>query len=108
MVPRPKPKLPLEDRVIRSAENALQDQQHVSALDVLVRMGLLAQSSMESWRKGRITVLEDVIQGSPEKIAKSLTIFRQWAVSRGLHPVAARYVRSAREGEQELRITGAR
>ena len=108
MGPQLKPKATLEDRVIRAAEGALEDQQHVSAIDVLVRMGLLAPSNVEAWRKGRLALLEDMIQGSPEKIASALGIFRQWAASRGLQPVEARYVRTTREGEQELRITGAK
>jgi hypothetical protein len=104
-VPYVKPKASLEDRVIRAAGRALENQQHVSAIDVLMGMGLLPYSNVERWRKGRIDLLEDTIQGSPEKIAKSLAIFRSWAESRGLQPVEARYVRTTREGEQELRIT---
>ncbi|HTS29952.1 MAG TPA: DUF2293 domain-containing protein [Bryobacteraceae bacterium] len=100
-----KPKLTLEERVLRSAEGALEDQQHVSAIDVLARMGLLALSNVDAWRHGRIPYLEELIQGGPEKIGRTMEIFHQWAKSRGLQPMEARYVRTTREGEQELRFT---
>lgn len=104
-VPRSKPKAALEDRVIRAAEGALEDRQHVSAIDVLMRMGLLAPSNVDAWRHGRLRYLEETIQGSREKVARSLEVFRQWAESRRLQPVEARYVRTTREGERELRFT---
>ena len=107
-VPYAKPKLTLEERVTMSAEAALEDQQHVSALDVLMRMGLLPPSAVDMWRKGRFPFLEERIQGSPEKVGRSLEIFRQWAESRGLQPVEARYVRTTREGDQELQFTDVR
>jgi hypothetical protein len=66
-------------------------------------MQLLA--NVDAWRHGRIRFLEDVIQGSPEKVGRSLEIFRQWAESHHLQPVEARYVRTTREGEQELQFT---
>jgi hypothetical protein len=98
-----KPKASLEERVIRAAEGALENQQHVSAIDVLMRMQLLA--NVDAWRHGRVPFLEDVIQGSPEKIGGSLEIFRRWAESHRLQPVEARYVRTTREGDLELQFT---
>ncbi|HLK68736.1 MAG TPA: DUF2293 domain-containing protein [Bryobacteraceae bacterium] len=101
----PKPKLTLEERVVRSAEAALRDQHHVSAIDVLMRMGLLAESHVASWRQGRIDYLEDMMQVRPDKVGRVLEVFGQWAKSQGLEPVEARYVRTTREGEIELRFT---
>lgn len=105
MVPQPKPKAALEDRVIRAAERALEYQQRVSALDVLAGMGLLAPSNIEAWREGRLDYLEEMIQGSYEKVAHSLEIFRNWAASRRLQPMEARYVRTTLKGEEALRFT---
>src|SRR5690242_20619572 len=102
MIPHPKSKPSLEDRVVRAAENAIQEQQHVNAIDVLVGMGLLAPSNVDAWRQGRLAFLEEMIQGSPEKVGRSLEIFRKWAESRGLQPMDARYVRNTREGDLEL------
>ena len=43
-----------ERRVIQAAEAALADHQFVSAIDVLVGMGLLAPTHLENWRMGRV------------------------------------------------------
>ena len=98
-------KLTLEERVTRSAEGALEAQQHVSAIDVLMSMGLLHQSNLDAWRHGRIGFLEDTIQGSPERVGWSLKLFREWAESRGLQSVEARYARTTREGDLALEFT---
>src|SRR5262249_13626368 len=102
---REKPKLTIEERVVRSAERALEGQQHVSAIDVLVNMGLLSSSSVDSWRRGYVAYLEDVIQGHPQKVGRAMQFFHEWATSRGLQPIEARYVRTTREGDAELRFT---
>ena len=98
----------LRQRVVRAAEGALEEHRYASALDVLMRMGLLAPSQVELWRKGRFDTLDKWIQGSREKIEKSLALFREWAVERGLVPMEACYARTTRAGEQEMRITGQR
>lgn len=95
----------LETRVIRAAEAALEDHQCASAIDVLTGMGLLAPSNVEAWRKGRLACLEEMIQGSREKVAESLAIFRRWAESRGLTPGEGRYFRPTPAGDLELRFT---
>ena len=94
----------LESRVIRSAEAALAEQKHVGALDVLSRMGLVAPVNVEAWRKGRIEFLVELIQGSAEKISRSIELFLDWARSKGLIAHSVRYVRRTREGEVELRV----
>jgi len=106
--PQAKPKPSLEARVIGAAEAALADHQYVSAIDVLAGMGLVASNNVEQWRRGRIPVLEELIQGGYEKVAKSLAIFQRWATERGLKAVEARYVRTTPAGEQELQIIGPR
>ena len=95
----------LESRVIRATETALADHQYVSVADVLIGMALLPRSRFDDWRIGRVDALEEVIQGSPEKIANSISIFQQWARERGLHPSVARYVRTGRDGDIELHFT---
>jgi len=104
----PKPKLTIEERAIRSAEGALEDQQHVSAIDVLMRMQLLAPPHVDAWRQGRIPYLEEAIQASPQKVGSALEVFRQWAEQHHLQPVQAHYVRTTREGDQELLFTHAK
>jgi hypothetical protein len=102
----PKHKEDLKTRVVRAAEAALSRQQYVSAIDVLCGMGLLASPNVDSWRKGRIDVLVQFIQGSPAKIS-SFDLFREWALQRGLKPSEAAYMRTTRAGTAPLQFTHA-
>ncbi len=99
------PRQDLKPRVERAAEAALARQHHVSALDVLCGMGLLAPTHLDAWRQGRIDFLERVIQGNPSKISSSLAIFHDWAQQKGLPPSEAEYVRTTRTGTEPLRFT---
>src|ERR1700674_3229748 len=102
---RPKNKPTIEERAVLSAERALARNNYVSAIDVLVLMGLLSPNHSENWRKGRIDYLEQFIQGSPNKIATALATFHLWAKERGLTPSEVRYVVEGRAGTRELRFT---
>jgi hypothetical protein len=95
----------LEQRVHRAADAALVRQHYVSAIDVLCGMGLLPSSAVDLWRKGRIDFLEREIQGSPNKIASSMAIFRQWAQEKGLKETETNYVQAARFGTVPLRFS---
>lgn len=95
----------LERRVKRAAEHALADHKYVSAIDVLTGMGLLAPSNVEAWRKGRVDSLESVIQGSLEKISRSMSLFRKWALAQGLRPSETDYVRRTRDGTAPLQFS---
>ncbi len=95
----------LKARVIRAAEAALADHQYVSAIDVLVGMGLLAPSNLDAWRKGRVDILEHVIQGNLKKISRSMALFRDWARTRELRPSETRYVRTTRAGIVDLQFS---
>ena|SRR5258708_4365754 len=95
----------LEKRVLRAAEAALSRQQYVSAIDVLVGMGLLTPAHVASWRKGRVDFLERVIQGNLKKISSSMAFFRRWAREKGLKPSETQYVRRTRIGAQALQFS---
>ncbi len=43
-----------EQRVVKAAEAALQDQKYVSPIDVLVGIGWLPPSTVAAWRQGRL------------------------------------------------------
>jgi hypothetical protein len=101
----PDQKAQLKRRVLGAAQTALDRQQYVSAIDVLCGMGLLARTQVESWRKGRIDFLERVIQGNLKKISLSMSMFRQWADSKGLQPSETRYVRRTRSGTVDLQFS---
>ena len=91
--------------MVQAAEAALADHEYVSAIDVLTGMRLLSPATVESWRKGRLDFLERTIQGSPDKISRSLSLFWQWARDKGLRPSENRYVRVGREGTVDLRFS---
>ncbi len=95
----------LEERVVRAAEAALADHQYVSAIDVLTGMGLLAPSHVDDWHQGRVPYLEEVIQGNPNKILRSMEIFRHWADQRGLKTSEAVYLARTRGPSRELRFS---
>ena len=88
-----------------SAESALADHHYVSPLDVLIRMRLLEPVHEEGWRRGRYDTIDSMIQANPEKVTRSLQVFQQWALSKGLRPVETQYVRHSRDGTVPLRFT---
>ena len=95
----------LAKRVVQAAEDALADHGYVSLIDLFTGMRLLQPVHVESWRKGRIDFLERMIQGSPNKVAQSQSLFWQWARDKGLQPSETRYVRAGRGGPVDLRFT---
>jgi hypothetical protein len=95
----------LEERVVQAAAAALADHGYVSLIDLFTGMRLLYAGRVEDWRKGRLDVLEPWIQGSPNKIGRSLTIFQQWVKEKGLKPSETRYVRAGRDGNVDLRFS---
>jgi hypothetical protein len=58
----------LEQHVERAAEAALAEQQHVSAIDVFLRLGWLVPPHLDEWRRGRVQCLERVVQASLPKL----------------------------------------
>jgi hypothetical protein len=65
-----------------NAEAALADHQYASFIDVLTGMGLL--HNVQQWHNGRVQYLDEMMQGSPEKLLKVIDIFHKWAAGRGL------------------------
>jgi hypothetical protein len=72
----------LSERVTTAAEAALADHQYASFIDVLTRMNLL--QNVQAWHNGRVQYLDEMLQGSPEKLLKVIELFQQWAAQRGL------------------------
>jgi len=95
----------LRERVVSAAQAALSRQHYVSTIDVLTGIGLLYSGHVDSWKKGRIDYLGEMIQGSAEKIAGAIAFFHQWALAQGLEASEASYVRRSPSGMVELRIT---
>lgn len=94
----------LEQRVTRVAEAVLAEQQFVSAVDVLVGLGWLAPSHVDTWRQGRIETLEQVVQANLAKSSAAMAALRQWAQNRGLNPSETDYIARTRDC-RELRFS---
>jgi hypothetical protein len=95
MIPSNQKKLEL--RVVRADEVALQAQNFVCPIDVLLGLGWLAPVGEKLWRQGRIDYLEQEVQANPEKISEAMTQFRRWATAKGLLPRPSRYVSKTRD-----------
>jgi hypothetical protein len=94
----------LEQRVTRVAEAVLAEQQFVSAIDVLVGLGWLAPSHVDTWRQGRVEALEQVVQANLAKSSAAMAALRQWAQNRGLNPSQTDYIARTRD-RRELRFS---
>jgi len=101
----PERKPDLKERVLNAAEAALADHQYVSPIDILTGIRLLHEVNVERWKKGRIDSLDEMIQGNPKKISDALTLFRDWAVAKGLKPSETRYVRNSPAGTVNLKFS---
>lgn len=82
----------VEARVARAAAAALERQQYVTALDVLVDIGWLAPAHLDDWRHRRIPFLEAAVQAGLPKISAAMRAFRAWAATAGLRPSETAYV----------------
>jgi hypothetical protein len=95
----------LKERVKLAANAILEANGSVGPLDLLLQMRLLASSHFTGWQQGIIPMLEDVIQGSPERLHRSFQHFRQWARDRDMKLVRVPYLRNTTGGEIPLRVT---
>jgi hypothetical protein len=86
----------LVERVTTAAETALADHQYASFIDVLTGMGLL--HNVQMWHNGRVQYLDEMVQGSPEKLLKVIEMFQKWAAERSLRredlPPHASFIRT--------------
>lgn len=95
---------PIEQRVARAAEKALQDHGYVAPVDVLVEMGWLGPVHRDHWRQGRIPYLELVVQVGLGKISTAMRALPRWAQEQGLQPSETSYVAQTR-GRTTLRFS---
>lgn len=97
----------LRERVRWAAELTLERNGSVGPLELYQTMGWLQPSHVESWRKAHsaFPVLEQFIQGSPQRRALANQFFLEWVHEQGLEPVPASYKRAGVHGEEPLRIT---
>ncbi|TMR17510.1 hypothetical protein ETD86_23065 [Nonomuraea turkmeniaca] len=80
------PSTPLESRVAKAAEAALDEQGFVDPIDVLVGMGWLTRAGIENWRRARVPYLEKIVDANLGTLSSALLILRRWAQARELRP----------------------
>lgn len=71
-------------RVARIAEAALAEQQFVTPIDVLVRLGWLAQPNVDRWQRGRVFPLISSAGVDAAKTLAAVDALREWAQTNGL------------------------
>ncbi len=91
----------LSERVVEAVERALARQKYVSAVDVLMGMGLLAFLDLERWRRGQAPHLEQVVQCNLSKLSETMKLFRRYAEARGLRPSETIYMTQGRGGQRQ-------
>ncbi|MET3906192.1 hypothetical protein ABID59_000513 [Bradyrhizobium sp. S3.3.6] len=87
-----KNKVPLADRVVRSAEASLAARHFASAIDILVGIGWLDPGAAERWRRGQVDCLEEAIPTDPARVSEAMRLFRSWATAQGLLANPTEYV----------------
>lgn len=95
----------INQRVIQAAEQVLQNQRYLSALEVLMTLGWLQYSYVEDWKRGKIPYLEPMIQGSLEKRKVALKYFHAWAAEKDLILHQMRYIARVRESNKLLQFS---
>ena len=95
----------IKERVIRSAELALNDQQHVNAIEVFLRMGWLQFVHVQDWKRGKIPFLEMYIEINPERMAYAMECFQEWACKKGLEPSQVGYLARTSGAKKELQFS---
>jgi hypothetical protein len=90
----------LGERVAAAAQQALDNRKYVSAVDVLLSMGLLPPHHLDRWRRGEVPNLEGVIQCNLSKLSETLRLFRVWAESRNLKASETIYTAHGRGGQR--------
>ncbi|MES2199855.1 MAG: hypothetical protein V4489_06780 [Chlamydiota bacterium] len=95
----------LKQRVVQAAEEALHKKQYVSPIDVFLGMQSLQPIHLDNWKKGKVSYLEEVLQGNLHKLSFCMKCFREWALEKGLKPSLTVYQRKGRNGNIRLRFS---
>lgn len=88
---------PVEGRVAKAAQAALDERKAVTAIDVMEGIGWLARPAVDRWRQGRIECLEGAISASPSQLSAALGALERWARASGLQPRETPHVARTRD-----------
>src|SRR5437879_7433476 len=79
----------LQRRVVQAAETTLRTHGYVAPVDVLVGLGWLRSSTVEDWRRGRLSPLARALPVDAAKTGTTFEYLRNWARQHGLQPSEA-------------------
>jgi hypothetical protein len=96
----------LKRRVIRAAEDALAEQQYVSLIDIVCRLGWIHPVNVEAWRRARLTDLESLLPVPAERMVHAGEQLAEWARERSLAPVEVDYVAATRDRRRLTFLAG--
>ncbi|HKV20931.1 MAG TPA: DUF2293 domain-containing protein [Mycobacterium sp.] len=74
----------IQTRVARVAVTLRAEQGSVRLVDVLVRLGWLAQSSVDRWERGLVPTLDQCLSVDSSKVAEAIAALRHWGEEREL------------------------
>lgn len=94
----------LRSRVIAAAEEALERQKSVCAIDVCIGLGWLHSRHVDNWRQGRADSIETFLPVPHSRISEVTDHLQRWASEKGLKASAAEYTSATRDRRQ-LRFT---
>jgi len=87
-----KDKATLAERVVRAAEASLAAQGYASPIDVFLGIGWLNSTTFKDWQQGRVDCLDVLLQVKSSRQSEALTLFRSWAIQKGLVASETDYV----------------
>ncbi len=97
-----------DDLIVQMKEASailLEEKDHVSFVDVLIRMGKLAKADYDAWRFGRVRSLEERIALNLSKIGHTLREFQRYARTRDLRPSKTVYQSWGKGPKTQLRFS---
>jgi len=99
-----RPAAALDARVTTAAEAALARAKSVSPLDVLIGIGWLPPSAVQTWRQGGVESLLELVPVREDRMATALAAVQLWATSAGLPATEVEYLSGTRD-RRPLRFT---
>ena len=92
-------------RIVKAVGAELAGQNFVTPIGVLISLGLLEKEDIDSWRKGRIPYLEQVVKCNLAKASRMLRILRFHAHDLNLKPSVTVYLRKTAGGKIPRRFS---
>ena len=96
------PLLPLVAEVV---DEILSAGEVVAPLDVLLRLEIIDQQQVDTWRRGGIPYLERAITSGLSRVGRVLRLVREHCLALGLKPTRGKYLRPGKGPNRQLRFS---